>query len=379
MTDAKFQYLSVAPGRVNILGEHVDYNGGPVMPAAIDLNVKLEFSPRKDNLVKLESLDFESNVTFDLDHLDLKVDTVGKMLPSWALYTAGVAWSLLHGGLRITGMDGRFSSTVPIGSGLSSSAAVEVAFAAAWNKIANGGLNNKQIALLCQEAENKYVGVNCGIMDQFASANGVKGHAIYLDTRTLEFHPVPLPAGTVLVIADSGIRRSLHNSEYNIRRAGCEQALAILANEIPGIKFLRDVSSLQLNKYYSLLPYPVNIYARHIVEECERVDQAVLFLEKNDAAGFGALMFDCHRSLRDLYLVSTPELDRLVEIASEQPGCLGARLTGAGFGGCTVNLVEEKFAPEFIEALKTGHLMATGKTSRVYKCLASEGVRVFEV
>jgi galactokinase len=379
MTDANFQYLSVAPGRVNILGEHVDYNGGPVMPAAIDLNVKLEFSPRKDSLVILESLDFESKVTFDLNHLDLKVGTDGKMLPSWALYTAGVAWSLLQSGLKITGMDGRFSSTVPIGSGLSSSAAVEVAFAAAWNKIANGGLNNTQIALLSQKAENNYVGVNCGIMDQFASANGVKGHAIYLDTRTLEFRPVPLPAGTVLVIADSGVRRSLHNSEYNIRRAGCEQALAILANEIPGIKYLRDVSSVQLNKYYSFLPYPVNIYARHIVEECERVDQSVLFLEKNDAAGFGALMFDCHRSLRDLYLVSAPELDKLVEIASELPGCLGARLTGAGFGGCTVNLLEEKVAPAFIEALKTGYLMATGKTSSVYQCLASEGVRVFEV
>ena len=178
----------------------------------------------------------ESNVTFNLTQLDQKLDIEGNSLPSWALYTAGVAWSLTQAGIKIPGMDGRFSSTVPIGSGLSSSAAVEVAFAAAWNEIANGGLDNKQIALLSQTAENKYVGVNCGIMDQFASANGVKGHAIYLDTRTLEFHPVPLPPGTVLVIADSGVRRSLHNSEYNIRRAGCEHALAILANEIPGIR-----------------------------------------------------------------------------------------------------------------------------------------------
>lgn len=376
MIDQPYQYIAVAPGRVNLLGEHVDYNGGPVLPAAIDLNLRLLFSPRSDNLVRIQASDLGSQVVFDLTCLDRKVDHTGNPLPGWAEYPAGVAWSLLQEGLELKGMDCTFSSTVPIGSGLSSSAAVEVAFASAWNYLCGEKLDNTRIALLAQKAENQYVGVNCGIMDQFASANGVEGHAIYLDTRTLEFHPVPLPIGTVIIIADSGVRRSLHNSEYNIRRAGCEQALSILSTRIPGINFLRDVSSHQLEKYYSLLPDPVNIYARHIIEECERVDRAVTLLDQNDAEGFGRLMYACHASLRDLYRVSAPELDILVEIASRQNGCLGARLTGAGFGGCTVNLVQENVAEEFIQELRTGYQKATGRASNVYRCTASEGVIV---
>lgn len=378
MSDRTYQYLSVAPGRVNLLGEHVDYNGGQVLPAAIDLNARLEFSPRKDRLVTIEASNLNEQVSINLDCISEKLDTTGNDLPGWALYPAGVAWSMMQSGIDLVGMDGRFSSTVPIGSGLSSSAAMEVAFAAAWNLISNGGLDNTQIALLSQKAENQYVGVNCGIMDQFASANGVENHAIYLDTRTLEFHPVPLPPGTVIVIADSSVRRSLHNSEYNIRRAGCEKAVSILSKVIPGIQYLRDVNSEQLNLHYRLLPYPINIYARHIVEECERVDSAVILLNRNDAKGFGRLMFECHTSLRDLYQVSAPELDILVDIASKQPGCLGARLTGAGFGGCTVNLVEENAAEAFMDALKTGYQLVTGKQASVYQCVASSGVKVSE-
>jgi galactokinase len=364
MLKSQYKYLSVAPGRVNLLGEHVDYNGGSVLPVAINLNAHLEFSPRKDKQVHIEAPDLRGKVVFNLETLDQKVDLAGNPLPRWAQYPAGVAWSLMQAGLTLSGLEGRFTSTVPIGSGLSSSAAMEVAFASAWNLLAGGKLDNTQIALLSQKAENQYVGVNCGIMDQFASANGVAGHAIVLDTRTLNFHPVPLPTDTVIMIADSGIRRSLFNSEYNVRRAGCEKALSILATRIPGIQYLRDVSSNQLNQYYSLLPDPVNGYARHIIEECERVDQGVAMLEKKDDAGFGELMFKCHASLRDLYKVSAPELDVLVEIASKQPGCLGARLTGAGFGGCTVNLVNTNAATSLIEEIKAGYLKATGKAAK---------------
>ena len=231
MPNVQYKYLSVAPGRVNLLGEHVDYNGGSVLPVAINLNARLEFSPRKDKQVHIEAPDLHGKVVFSLETLDQKVDLAGNPLPRWAQYPAGVAWSLMQAGLTLNGMDGRFTSTVPIGSGLSSSAAMEVAFASAWNLIAGGNLDNTQIALLSQKAENQYVGVNCGIMDQFASANGIADHAILLNTRTLDFHPVPLPANTDIVIADSGVRRSLLNSEYNVRRAGCEKALSILATQ----------------------------------------------------------------------------------------------------------------------------------------------------
>lgn len=371
-----FEFIAIAPGRVNLLGEHVDYNGGSVLPAAIDLYLQLEFSPRDDRLVVVEATDFGQTATFSLSSLDDRSDISGQKLPGWALFPAGVAWSLQASGLKLPGLNCRFTSSIPIGSGLSSSAAVEVAFAAAWNYLSGVLLNNQQLALLAQEAENRYVGVHCGIMDQFACANGVAGHAILLDTRTLDFQPVPLPKGTAIIIADSGERRTLNHSAYNDRRAGCEQALFILSARLPGIQTLRDVSSHQLNDLVHLLPDPVNHYARHVIEECERVDESIRLLQRDDATGFGALMYQCHRSLRDLYQVSTPGLDALVEIASTSPGCLGARLTGAGFGGCTVNLVEESRAGEFITALRTGYLAATGKDALVYPCKASEGVKV---
>ena len=360
-----------------MLGEHVDYNGGSVLPAAIDLHLQLNFSPRNDRLVVAEATDFSQTVTFSLDKLNDRCDINSEPLPGWALFPAGVAWSMQKSGLKLPGLNCRYTSSIPIGSGLSSSAAVEVAFAAAWNYLSGGLLNNTQIALLAQSAENSYVGVNCGVMDQFACANGVAGHVILLDTRTLDFQPVPLPRGTVIIIADSGERRTLDRSAYNERRSGCEQALSILSAHLPGIQTLRKVRSHQLNDLAHLLPDPVNRYARHVVEECERVDESVRLLQAGDAPGFGALMYQCHFSLRDLYQVSTPGLDALVEIASKSPGCLGARLTGAGFGGCTVNLVVESHASEFVEAIKTGYLVVTGKEALVYQCKASAGVKVF--
>jgi len=371
-----FQYIVKAPGRVNLLGEHVDYNGGPVLPAAIDRYVSLSFTPRSDRLVNIRAVDLSQSVTFSLDDLNLRTDTHGSPLPAWALYPAGVAWSLAKNGLDLSGMDCQFSSTIPIGAGLSSSAAVEVAFAAAWNYLAGNPLDRTRLAVLCRQAENRYVGVNCGIMDQFASANGVAGHAILLDTGTLKFKPVPLPPDTAIVIADSQELRTLNHTGYNERHAGCEKALAILSAQIQGIHSLRDVNSRQLGEYSHLLEEPIRSYARHVVEECERVDRAVILLNNGDAIGFGRLMYDCHRSLRDLYRVSTPALDTLVEIAARTPGCYGARLTGAGFGGCTVNLVAGETVPDFISAIKTGYLQATGRSASVFPCRASAGVEV---
>lgn len=371
-----YSFVSIAPGRVNLLGEHVDYNDGPVLPAAIDRTVKVYFKPVDNRLVSLKALDLGKQVDFYLDGLDERVDIHGKPLPSWAVYPAGVAWVLQKMGISLQGMQAAYTSNLPMGSGLSSSAAVEVAFASAWNHLAGNTIDLMTLAKAARQAENEYVGVNCGLMDQFASAFGVDQHALYFNTRTLEWRALPLPASTVIIIADSGMRRTLQHSGYNERRAGCEQAVKILSEYLPGIRALRDVTSEQFNLYAHLLPHPADIYARHVVEECERVDQAIPMLESGNIQGFGQLMNDCHRSLRDLYHVSIPELDTLVKIAQSLPGCFGARLTGAGFGGCTVNLVDEAKAHKFINKLKTGYQKETGREASVYICKASQGVRV---
>lgn len=369
-------YLVTAPGRVNLLGEHVDYNDGFVLPAAIDREVKLAANPRPDHLVQLTALDLSQSTTFDPDHLDDKKDINGNPLPGWALYPAGVAWVLQKQGRAVSGVDAWFNSNIPIGSGLSSSAAVEVAFATLWRTLGGWQADQMAIARLCQEAENKYVGVNCGLMDQFASAHGMEGHALYLDTRSLNWRPVPMPKGVVIVIADLKVRRSLANSAYNERRASCEEAVCLLKEDLPEIQALRDVTPQQFNQLAGKLPEETRKRAQHIVEECARVEDAIQKMEAGDAAGFGKLMYQGHASLRDLYEVSCPELDVLVDRARTLPGCLGARLTGAGFGGCTVNLVAEGQAEAFIEHLKKEYVQATGKHADVYLCRASQGPTV---
>jgi galactokinase len=253
-----------------------------------------------------------------------------------------------------------------------------VAFATLWRQLGGWQADQMTIARLCQEAENKYVGVNCGLMDQFASAHGMDGYALYLDTRSLNWRPVPMPKGVVIVIADSKVRRSLANSAYNERRAACEEAVRLLQADLPGIKALRDVTPEQFYKLSHKLPANVAKRAQFIVEECARVENAIQKMEAGDAVGFGKLMYAGHAGLRDLYEVSCPELDVLVDTAQTLPGCLGARLTGAGFGGCTVNLVEEAQANTFINQLREKYLQATGKQADVYLCRASQGPQVQE-
>jgi galactokinase len=371
-------YLVSAPGRVNLLGEHVDYNDGFVLPAAIDRVVRVASNPRADRVVRLSALDLNSSTAFSLDHLDAKKDLAGNPLPGWAMYPAGVAWVLQKHGFAVSGIDAWFTSNVPIGSGLSSSAAVEVAFATLWRAVGGWQADQMAIARMCQEAENKYVGVNCGLMDQFASAHGMEGHALYLDTRSLDWRPVPMPAGMAIVIADSKVRRSLANSAYNERRASCEEAVRLLQQDLPNIRALRDVRPEEFHRLANKLPEVVRMRAQHIVEECARVEEAIVKMEAGDAAGFGKLMFEGHASLRDLYEVSVPELDALVSIAASLDGCLGARLTGAGFGGCTVNLVEEEKAAAFVQQLKERYRSQTGKQGDVYLCRASQGPVVKE-
>lgn len=365
--------LARAPGRVNLLGEHVDYNDGMVLPAAIDRAVYLAAAPTVDGIVTLESIDLDQRVSFRLEGLNSKTDMQGNPLPPWALYPAGVAWCLQDAGLTLSGARIAFTSDVPIGAGLSSSAAVEVGFAVLWQEMCGWNLERMRLAQLCQRAENLYVGVSCGLMDQFASAHGVEGHALYFDTRSLEWEALPLPDGTAIVIADSGVRRSLTTSAYNERRASCQEAVAILHQRLPNVHSLRDISTTEFAAYSDLLPETTRRRAEHIVKEIARVESAVNALNRHDKRSFGALMFAGHASLRDLYEVSVPELDALVKIAHDTPGCLGARLTGAGFGGCTVNLVVAAQAESFIENLKEGYFKTTGRSAQVYLCQASQG------
>jgi galactokinase len=377
LPDARF--LSMAPGRVNLLGEHVDYNGGAVLPAAIDRTVEIAARERNDELITLLAMDLDAAVELRIPDLEKKIDKTGQPLPQWALYPAGVAWSLQKNGYCIAGIDAVYTSDVPIGSGLSSSAAVEVAFAALWQAIGDWQLDKLSLAKYCLEAENTYVGLNCGLMDQFASAHGVKDHVLYFDTRSLEFRPVPLPQGFTLVIADSGVRRTLATSAYNERQASCKEAMRILKQYLPGIQTLRDVGVEEFEKYKENLPPIPSKRAGYVVHECARVNQALVALEGGEAAVFGKLMFENHIALRDEYEVSCPELDWLVEMAGNLPGCLGARLTGAGFGGCTVNLVEFIKVEDFIQRLKEGYALKSGRNSDVFQCHASNGVEVIRL
>jgi galactokinase len=367
--------IARAPGRVNLLGEHVDYNGGPVLPAAIDRAVTIAVAQTTDEIVRLYALDLGENTAFALYQLEGKTDLDGDPLPRWALYPAGVAWALRRAGLAVRGLEAVYTSDVPIGAGLSSSAAVEVGFAVAWQALGGWEADRMMLARLCQQAENQYVGMNCGLMDQFASAHGVEGHALYFDTRSLEWEALPLPANTAIVIADSGVRRSLVSSAYNERRASCEQAVELLRQYLPGIQTLRDVPPVEFAAFREYLPEEVRRRAEHVVREIDRVQSAVRALRQGRHQAFGAFMFSGHASLRDLYEVSTPELDALVAIAHDLPGCIGARLTGAGFGGCTVNLVEGDKAPEFIRGLERGYLERTGRQAQVYLCKASDGAQ----
>jgi galactokinase len=365
-----------APGRVNLLGEHVDYNDGFVLPIAIDREVWLAFSPSDTDQTTLSAVDLSDEVSFTPETLPAKKEAADKDLPTWALYPAGVMWALRESGLATPALKGAYSSNVPQGSGLSSSAAVEMAFVLAWQTLGGWNLPPMQRALLGQKAENQYVGVNCGIMDQFASACGEKDRLLYLDCRSLEWHTLPLPDDIAVVIADTKMRRTLTSGEYNKRRADCEEAVRILSETLPGIKSLRDVRVDDFNRHASQLPEQVEKRARHVVEEIERSMRAIPLLEEQDMLEFGKLINQCHASLRDLYEVSIPELDTMVQVAQSLPGCYGARLTGAGFGGCTVNVVAREQAEAFSKALAAGYEDETGFPPEIYICSASKGAEL---
>ncbi len=355
-----------APGRVNLIGEHTDYNEGYVLPAAIDLEIRVAFVPTADRRVELRSEATGERASIDLD-------AIGPSPGAMAGYVAGVAWALAGAGIATHGFRGTLASTLPPASGLSSSAALELA--AAWALAADpASIDPLELARICQRAENAYVGVNCGLMDQFASANGVAGAALLLDCRSLAWRPVALPvAGHTLVVIHTGSPRSLGTSQYNARRAQCEAAVAVLAADDPSIRSLRDVTAAMLPAVRARVDEETYRRCRHVVTENARVEATVAALAAGDVAAVGDLWAASHDSLRDDYEVVSPELDALVEIAAAVPGVVAARMTGAGFGGCTVNLVEREAVPALTAAVLADYPTRTGLTPRVLPVAAVAG------
>lgn len=366
-------YVVRAPGRVNLLGEHVDYNDGFVLPIAIDRATWLAFSANGTNLSRLIAKDLNQTCAFTPDSVVNKSDSEGKPLPGWALYPGGVCWAAGEAGLACPGIDAGYSSNIPRGSGLSSSASVEMAFVLAWQTLAGWGLSPMERALLGQKAENDFVGVQSGIMDQFASACGEEDSILVLDCRSLDWRTIPIPANYAYIVADTMKSRHLSSGEYNKRRADCEEAVRLLSAYIPGIKSLRDVDVETFNNLACNLPERVEKRARHIVDEIQRTIEAIPLLEAGDLPAFGKLLNQGHISLRDLFEVSIPELDIMVHLAQHIPGCLGARLTGAGFGGCTINIVKEEFAPSFVASLTESYQTVTNIKPEIYICHAAAG------
>lgn len=356
-----------APGRVNLIGEHTDYNHGYVLPAAIDRSIKVAGRRRLDRTVRLHSLDFNEAAEFSLDSVERDARH------PWSNYVRGVSKFLETDGHTLSGAELVFGGDVPRESGLSSSAALEVAAVAFWNKLLGLKLDPVYAVKLARRAENDFVGVPCGVMDQFASALARQGHALFLDCRDLSFRHVPLRADVKIVVCNSGVRRALAQSEYEARLKQCRQAVAQLGTAGLAVKSLRDVDLEDLEMASGALGDLLLRRARHIVTENARVLEGVRALEGGDLDRFGELMVASHESLRDDYEVSSKELDVLVELACKQPGVFGARMTGAGFGGCTVNLVHADDAETFGERVRDGYRKALGLEAEVYICQASNG------
>lgn len=359
-----------APGRVNLIGEHTDYNDGCVLPVAIDRSVLVAGAPRDDRQVVIYALDFGESVEFSLD--DVRHDQA----KTWSNYQRGVAYFLEERGIKLPGLNAVVTGDVPIGSGLSSSAAVEVSMAYTWQVLTGFKLSRVELALLCQRAEHEFVGMNCGIMDQFVSALGQRDHALLIDCRSLHYQPVPLPAEAAVVVADTMKRRGLLDSEYNTRRQECEEGVRILQRYLPEARSLRDISAAQFVEYKAQLSQKVRKRCRHVIYENERVLRGVAALRAGDLDAFGWLMNESHSSLRNDYEVSCPELDIMVKAAWRVDGVYGSRMTGAGFGGCTVSLVAEEAIGDFRARVAAAYEEATGIVPQIYVCRAEDGVAV---
>jgi galactokinase len=361
--------LFSAPGRVNLIGEHTDYNEGFVLPMAIDRRTFVAGAARNDNRVRVRSLDLDEEGTFFVD------DEKRRDTRSWVDYVEGVCRVLEESGNAIDGADLAISSEVPIGAGLSSSAALEISAGIALLSLAGCEVDLAQLALAGQKAEQVYAGTNCGIMDQLTAAFGQKNHALLIDCRSLLIKPIRLNLPDhAIVVCNTNVEHELANSAYNERRLECERAVALLRERIPKIRALRDVTPSDLEQYEDLLPETIFRRCRHVVSENERTLRAAEALSEGNTQQFGSLMLRSHRSLRDDYQVSCGELDVMVEIAMTHDGVAGARMTGGGFGGCTVNLVRRDVVEGFSEFVYYSYERKTGITPTIYVVEAGDGV-----
>lgn len=365
-----------SPGRVNLIGEHVDYCGGPVLPAALTMKTTIIARKRDDNKLRLKATDLDILVEADLDKLE---DFKSKL--SWGDYQLGVALELIKDGCDLCGADLLYDDTVPHGGGLSSSAAIEVSTALCFKTFADEKagktpeINMIDLALVSQRAEHNFVGVNCGIMDQFASAMGKKDHAIYLNCGTLEYEHVPLALNDCkIVLSNTNVKHSLGSSKYNERRSECEEGLNALKGAMPEITQLADVTPLQFEEHKALIENEtVRRRIKHVVYECDRVKKSVAAMKANDIEGFGKLMYASHDSLRDDYEVTCPELDFLREEASKIQGVLGSRMTGAGFGGCTVSIIRQDAVDTYIKTVGEAYKNKFGIEASFYVTEIGDG------
>jgi galactokinase len=356
-----------APGRVNLIGEHTDYNDGFVMPAAIDSYTWVAIAPREDRKIRLRSTHFPDPAEFDLNAPNPQRER------KWSDYPHGVAVMLEAAGYRLRGADILIQGEVPIGAGLSSSAAIEVSTGLALVDQSGITIDREELAKICQRAENEFVGMRSGLMDQFISCFGQPERALMLDCRSLEYKLLPLPEDVTLVVCNTMVKHELGKSEYNTRRAECEEGVRILAGKRPEIKALRDVSIEELERSKGELSDVVYKRCRHVITENKRVLDAATALEAEDLRKFGELMYASHQSLRNDYEVSCKELDMMVDLASHLDGVYGARMTGGGFGGCTVNLVESDSAEAFRKDIATGYENRTRIKPDIYTFTPAAG------
>ncbi|MBV9574483.1 MAG: galactokinase [Acidobacteriales bacterium] len=359
-----------APGRVNLIGEHTDYNEGYVLPAAIDFDVRIACAKDDGSKLRVYSVQQTEDAELDLAESD------PHPRHDWTDYIRGVELQLRKGGTSVRGANLVIDGRVPMGAGLSSSAALEVSVSKGLMELSGQSMNGVEMARLCQRAENEFVGARCGIMDQFSSIFGRAGHAMLLDCRSLELEYVPLPNSVCVVICNTMVRHSLSSGEYNKRRAQCEEGVRYFAARRDGVTALRDVSESLLTQHGDSLPDVLFRRCRHVVTENARVLRAANALKAGDLATLGKLMYESHTSLKDDYEVSCQELDIMVHLASETPGTWGSRMTGGGFGGCTISIVSRDSVAEFKSRMSREYKSATSIDPEIYVTSAAEGAGI---